>query len=378
MTVLYVSSRYKPKYGGGEKFVDILISNLPQHKHIFLGGHIILHDIFKKKGFESHNYNMGFEPLTRKKFFLSPLSFFLSLFGFIKYIKLIKSSDLIVNCVSSFTEAIFLFPLIRFVYPQKRLIFLNHWGGITQEIVNCGLINLFRKSMSISSVVFVSHSQLALWSNYSLSSTNPKVIYNGVKVEPFKHEISTLHNSVKFGYLGRLYKDKGIDLIIKAFAEIKNINIKVEVIIAGSGEEEENLVKLQNSLNFNPNISFTWAGFITDTNNFYSSIDILIIPSRTESFGLVLVEAWEKGLPVIRSDIGVFNELSELTKLKEPKLVFHSEKVDELTKSILYAISNLQVLKSEAVCFKRHSQVEKTLSEKMMLVNYDRLFKEII
>jgi glycosyltransferase involved in cell wall biosynthesis len=108
------------------------------------------------------------------------------------------------------------------------------------------------------------------------------------------------------GYVGRLVKEKGVDLLLQALAGLPE---SVRVMIVGDGEELLNLRNLAMRLNvagrveFVPLVSSTRMPFI------YAQLDALVLPSRTqvnwkEQFGRVLIEAMASGVPVIGSTCG--------------------------------------------------------------------------
>lgn len=101
-----------------------------------------------------------------------------------------------------------------------------------------------------------------------------------------------INNPLKYIFVGRLVEVKAVDLLIKVF----NKN-GLPLTIAGDGVLRDEL-----KVKANPNISF--VGFIPNDmiGHYYSSHDIFILPSRSETWGLVVEEALFRGLPVIVSD----------------------------------------------------------------------------
>ena len=91
------------------------------------------------------------------------------------------------------------------------------------------------------------------------------------------------------GGMGRLVHRKGFDLFIRALSILKDEGIKFRAILAGDGEEKSNLIKLARDLHIDASVEF--PGWIEDKAKFFSSIDIFCLPSRVESFGIVLLEA---------------------------------------------------------------------------------------
>lgn len=118
----------------------------------------------------------------------------------------------------------------------------------------------------------------------------PSIITLGIR-EDLK-PLHIKHNRLTFGYIGQLDKRKRVHLIIEAFVRD---NPDAILLIAGQGNEEENLRRLASS---NNNIIF--LGFVQDEhlNDFYNSIDVFLFPSASEGYGLPIVEALACGKPV--------------------------------------------------------------------------------
>ncbi|MDH2622042.1 glycosyltransferase family 4 protein [Acinetobacter baumannii] len=100
--------------------------------------------------------------------------------------------------------------------------------------------------------------------------------------------------------LGRLSKEKGFDLLIRAWSLI--IDKKGWVLkIIGSGEELEALNQLILELSVKDSVIIIPA--TTELGKYYKEATFLCLPSRVEGFGMVILEAYTFGLPVIAFDI---------------------------------------------------------------------------
>jgi glycosyltransferase involved in cell wall biosynthesis len=111
---------------------------------------------------------------------------------------------------------------------------------------------------------------------------------NAIKLDPLELLVKFREPPV-IGVMGRFVKKKGFDLFIKALSILHDEGIKFHGIIAGEGEEKNNLKSLTKSLHLESLVSF--PGWITDKKKFFSSIDIFCLPSLHEPFGIILLEA---------------------------------------------------------------------------------------
>jgi glycosyltransferase involved in cell wall biosynthesis len=135
-----------------------------------------------------------------------------------------------------------------------------------------------------------------------LSGDEVDVIYNGIE---FPDVSRTPHQGVVIGSVGRLHHVKGHDLLIRAFASLDRRDIRLK--IAGDGPEKDNLIKLTKDLKVDKQVDF--VGFQKDIYKFISGLDIYVQSSRSEGFGLAVVEAMSQELPVIVTPAGSLKEI---------------------------------------------------------------------
>lgn len=105
---------------------------------------------------------------------------------------------------------------------------------------------------------------------------------------------------IRLGSLGRLYPEKFFDKVIKAIALLKEEGIDCYYQIGGVGPMEEKLNNLANELGVADN--FKILGWTEDKKSFFEDIDIFILPSFGETFGIVLLEAMLYSTPIITSN----------------------------------------------------------------------------
>lgn len=106
-----------------------------------------------------------------------------------------------------------------------------------------------------------------------------------------------------FGFLGRLEHQKGIDLLLEAFASVPDATLE----IMGEGNELGALRAAADSAALAGRVRFTPASPHTDA--FWQRIDVLVLPSRSEGMPLVVLEAVQQGRPVVASEVGSIREV---------------------------------------------------------------------
>ena len=105
----------------------------------------------------------------------------------------------------------------------------------------------------------------------------------------------------KFLYVGRLVKEKNLEYLIHKFNSYPELSLS----IVGFGQLEDDLKKISNS-----NIHFLGAINNIDLPKYYQKSDVFILPSISETWGLVIEEALNNGTPVMVSNhVGCAQEL---------------------------------------------------------------------
>ncbi len=102
---------------------------------------------------------------------------------------------------------------------------------------------------------------------------------------------------VQFITCGRLHEVKGFDILLRSLRALHDEGTRAQLIIGGSGPQESALRKLCNDLRLDDDVEF--AGWIDDTQRFLDRGDVYVLPSRSESFGISLLEAMARGLPIV-------------------------------------------------------------------------------
>jgi glycosyltransferase involved in cell wall biosynthesis len=106
------------------------------------------------------------------------------------------------------------------------------------------------------------------------------------------------------GHLGAFTQEKGQDIAAQAFGLLEGRMANLRMILAGEGPMRRTL---EASLPSNPRLIF--PGHIEDPSRLLAALDLFIMPSRSEAWGLAALEAMASGLPVIASNTGGLAEM---------------------------------------------------------------------
>jgi len=122
--------------------------------------------------------------------------------------------------------------------------------------------------------------------------------------------------------VGRFSKEKAHIDLLNAFAELKkqHPNLKVRLVIVGSGPEHDNLQTAATALGISEQLIF--AGQVSDVGPFFKMADVMALPSHGEGSPNVLLEAITAGLPIVSTTVGGIPEMvvhRESALLLEPR-----------------------------------------------------------
>ncbi|HEY9117567.1 MAG TPA: glycosyltransferase family 4 protein [Roseivirga sp.] len=111
---------------------------------------------------------------------------------------------------------------------------------------------------------------------------------------------------------GRLIPFKGHVFLINALAKVVDNFQDVILVVAGSGPLEESLKGHVKELGLENNVKF--LGYTQDVGAFMANSDVVVIPSKSEGFGVVFLEAFSAKSPVVAWNVPAGNELIDHNK----------------------------------------------------------------
>ena len=107
--------------------------------------------------------------------------------------------------------------------------------------------------------------------------------------------------------VARLHRQKGIDVLIAAAAEIVKSRSDIRFVVVGNGSEEELARNLIQKANLNKYVHL--AGGHDNPRIYLEAADIFVLASRWEALPLAIPEAYRAGLPVVATDVGGVAEI---------------------------------------------------------------------
>ena len=126
-----------------------------------------------------------------------------------------------------------------------------------------------------------------------------KFSFNKITRKRVRSELG-IDNDFVIGHVGRFTKPKNHQFIIKLFAEIIQNIPNAKLILVGTGETQDNIQLLARQLRIEEHILF--LGLRSDIPSVLHAMDIFVLPSLYEGFGIVAIEAQASGLACLISD----------------------------------------------------------------------------
>lgn len=173
-----------------------------------------------------------------------------------------------------------------------------------------------------------------------------KVVYNAIESKPETKKHQKIDDTIVIGMAGRINRWKGQKLFVDMAKDILNQTNNVKFKIAGEvykGEDHilHELKSYVKEKGVEEYIEF--LGQVNNMDEFYNNIDIFVLPSiQPEPFGLVVIEAMEKELPVVATNHGGPTEI--IDNGINGYLVDYTDSI-EMSKRVLELINNNELRK---------------------------------
>ena len=259
-----------------------------------------------------------------------------------KYFENIKCKvhylDIKQNNISIFSDlklCIQLFKILKKINPDLILLYTvkpNLYGSIISRILNIKYINTVTGlgTLALKGKIL----RIALYLIYKLSFINSKHIFfqnsydekfffkakknnvtvvpgSGINLKKFKHIKKEFNiEKLKFLFVGRLIKEKGLIELLKSFELILKNYKNVSLDIIGNLDEKNKASISRTFINHYKNINnINFLGHIDDLEKKYKKYDCLILPSYREGCSRSILEAGASGLPVITNDVPGCNNI---------------------------------------------------------------------
>jgi glycosyltransferase involved in cell wall biosynthesis len=223
---------------------------------------------------------------------------------------------------------------------------ISAWGSDVMSFPNKSFIHkgILRKNLEGAAMVMAT--------SETISQAIKKVINCDVKIIPFGIDLTVFKKlevksviapgNVVVGTIKSMEEVYGIDVLIKAFAVLKNDKKipSIKLLIVGTGTLANTYKTLVRDLKIENDVVFTGKIGYENVVNYHNMIDIFVNVSRNESFGVSVIESSACEKPVIVSNVG---GLPFVVRDKYTGLVVEVENYEETANAIEQLIKNVEL-----------------------------------
>lgn len=209
-----------------------------------------------------------------------------------------------------------------------------------------------------------------------IAETNLHYIPNGVAVEKFsagEANWRTLfpRDAVIFGMTCRQVNAKGVDIMLRAMALLRQRRKNAFLLILGDGPYLKHYQKMARDLEVDSKVIF--GGRCESIANALASMDVFALPSRDEGLPIALLEAMAGSLPVIATNVG---SVPELFQDREVGFLIHRENPVALAEAMVKLIDDKSM--RHAMGEQAFRVVAEKYSEYHMVRSYAGLYRDML
>ena len=242
-------------------------------------------------------------------------------FAFLAIAKLCKEHE--IDIIHAHLQKSIISCLLAGFLCDAKIIIHEH-GPIFRGGTGC-IYRLLLKVLATKASVAIANSQATksvLNQTAGFAEESIHIVSNFIDFARFDHTLydrdkarNTLgiaENKTVVGFVGRLDSCKGVDLLINAAAILCKKDQRYHFVIVGQGAQRKQLERLALQLGLKEKVIFT--GLCRNPAEIIKALDIAVIPSRREAFGIAAIEFMRMKIPVIASPVGGLVEVVQHKK----------------------------------------------------------------
>jgi glycosyltransferase involved in cell wall biosynthesis len=189
------------------------------------------------------------------------------------------------------------------------------------------------------------------------SKSKKKIIYYGLAKKSILPLNEKRKSTYKLGTISRLVSQKNIPLLLDSLEHLSSqYSLNFEMDIVGRGPMQNELLSYAKDKGLGDKVR--WREMIIDTEDFYQSLDLFILTSDYEGFGLVLLEAMSNRIPIVSRRISA---IPEVLGNEHPGLV--EDSTPAAIAKLIFSILSSQSLQNQIIEFQNSRVLEFTIEK---------------
>lgn len=268
------------------------------------------------------------------------------------------------------------------VYKRKNILITTHHNWIKNNFVT-SLFETFDAFYIrfFSRIIAVSYEVKNMLVKTMISSEKIEVIINGIDTDHFKinkdyrvkirKELSVADNIKLVGSFGRISCEKGHIYFVKAAIEVLKKYPNTKFLILGNGPQEEEIKKYV--LEQEASESIFILDFKGNIKEYYSALDIFVLPSMIEGTPMALIEAMSMGIPVVATKVG---GVGKIIIHQKNGLLVPPKDTKELSGAIIRLLNDEEM--SRFLSSNASETAASSYSAKRMAMEYSNVYSKMV
>lgn len=243
------------------------------------------------------------------------------------------------------------------IYPSLRLVHFVQQNCV--RAFTC-ITELAERSFFGTSQLYSEQAQVKKRNHFTIYNALPA----GISIS---RQGKSQDRPLRIGVVSRLESIKGMDLVVPAFAQVKVRHPEMQLLIVGDGSLRKQMEEQAYKAGLEEAVEFAGRQPQEKLSSYYDRIDILLMPSRSEGFGLTAIEGMARGCVVVAAHTG---GLPEVVRDGEVGLLHEPGKVKDLAVQINKLIE-------QPTLWKRLSNEATTYVQRFSLERFSQLFNNL-
>jgi len=206
------------------------------------------------------------------------------------------------------------YSILERICRESRLVTLATFHGsdvsaLVEPDARSTAAQLLRSCAAVTTVSAALRRRLS--GSFPYAASTAQVIHNSYSTEfaDIAQSVRATRRDIEVLFVGNLNASKGVDVLLGAIAVLRHRGTEVHAMIAGDGPDRRDLESLARGLDLGSLVTFVGRQDRAVLPSLFSRTRLLVVPSRAEGFGLVILEGQLCGAAVIASDVGGIPEV---------------------------------------------------------------------